>query len=128
MKRKSPRQYAEILYEITNDVSAKSLDATLRAFVELLVQDHAISQGGAVIDAFTQLTKEKTGVKQLSVTSARELSEKELQKIAATFGKTVEVNTAIDPTLLGGVAIRTGDTIIDGSLKTQLKRLEEELI
>ncbi len=127
MRRKSPRQYAEILYEVTQDISGKLIDQAATAFVTLLAKDHSIAQANSIIDAFIKLTKEQSGVKELSVTSARELSENELQKIAGAFGKAVEVNTILDPALIGGISIRTGDTVLDGSLKTQLERLHKEL-
>ncbi len=127
MKRKSPRQYAEILYEATLDASGKTIDSVVKAFVELLAHDHVITQAGYIMDAFMQLTKEKIGVKELSITSARELSQKELERIARAFGASVEVQTDVDQTLIGGVKIRTGNTILDGSIRTQLNTLQEAL-
>jgi F-type H+-transporting ATPase subunit delta len=68
---------------------------------------------------------------EASVVSARPLSDEEKDKLAATFraklGKDVRLNVTVDPTLLGGLTVRIGDTLYDGSLKGKLSRLEKML-
>ena len=43
------------------------------------------------------------------------------------FGREVELSTAIDASLIGGAVVRSGDLLIDGSMKGKLERLETEL-
>ena len=63
-----------------------------------------------------------------TVTSAEPLSEEQLSRIAAklrTVAGTdqVEVNTAIDPALIGGFVLKVGSKVIDASLSGQVRRL-----
>ncbi|MNN90855.1 ATP synthase subunit delta [compost metagenome] len=59
------------------------------------------------------------------------LSEQETASIQARFGavtgKTIQVTNIVDQSLLGGIKVRIGDTLYDGSLSGKLKRLEKTL-
>lgn len=50
------------------------------------------------------------------------------QILSRRTGKTVELSEEVDPGLIGGVVLRLGDTIIDGSVAGQLRRLRQQLI
>jgi F-type H+-transporting ATPase subunit delta len=43
-------------------------------------------------------------------------------------GKKVELSVSVDPALLGGVVAKIGSTVYDGSVKTQLQRMRQELV
>ena len=64
------------------------------------------------------------------VTSARPLDDAQLSQITAALervsGKKVSVTRREDPDLLGGVVAKLGDTVYDGSLRTQLRTLRDE--
>lgn len=83
-------------------------------------------------DAFFRLSDEKLGLVHAEVTSASRLSEayvEELQStLSAVTGRQVLVTRTVDPSLLGGVVTRVGDKVFDGSLKSRLEELEEELL
>lgn len=65
------------------------------------------------------------------ITSAKALDPAQLSQITAALeklsGKKVEVVKKEDPNLLGGVVAKVGDTVYDGSLRTQLRNLRDEL-
>lgn len=66
------------------------------------------------------------------VTSAAALSPEKAkaleERLAQMTGKKVELSVSVDPALLGGVVARIGGTVYDGSVKTQLQRLRQELV
>lgn len=66
------------------------------------------------------------------VTSAVPLSQDRTAALADSLskvtGKKVELQVSVDPELLGGVVARIGSTVYDGSVKTQLQRLRQELV
>ena len=66
------------------------------------------------------------------ITSAAPLPADELETLKAAlrrrFGREVEVETAVDPALLGGAVIDAGGVVIDGSLKGKLGRLRAALV
>ena len=49
------------------------------------------------------------------------------QQLSTAFGKRVQAVASVDPNLIGGVVVRVGDKLIDGSVRTRLKQLRREL-
>ena len=49
-------------------------------------------------------------------------------RLSAVTGRTVAVETAVDPSLIGGVLAKVGSTVYDGTVKTQLEKLRKQLV
>ena len=83
-------------------------------------------------DAYQQRLLAHQNIVRAEVTSASPLSaekQKALEDSLSTVtGKKVELSVSVDPELLGGVVARIGSTVYDGSVKTQLQRMREELV
>ncbi|HEY4180428.1 MAG TPA: ATP synthase F1 subunit delta [Kofleriaceae bacterium] len=79
----------------------------------------------------THMIEAKAGRVSAEVTSAKPLDPAQLSQITAALeklsGKKVDVVRKEDPSLLGGVVAKVGDTVYDGSLRTQLRAIREEL-
>jgi F-type H+-transporting ATPase subunit delta len=99
----------------------------LRNFLFLLVDHHRTALLVEIAREFETTLLERLGVVQASVTSARELSAPQKQKLAGKLesltGKKIEAHYAVDPALVGGLAVRIGSTVYDGSVRAQLNRL-----
>jgi F-type H+-transporting ATPase subunit delta len=71
------------------------------------------------------------GAETAEVTTAIQLDTdyqlKLAQRITEIFGKPVILKTIVDPSIIGGIVIRVGDKLIDGSLRTKLAALKKEL-
>ncbi|MFT4074678.1 MAG: ATP synthase F1 subunit delta [Asticcacaulis sp.] len=80
------------------------------------------------ITAFNKLYDAKKGIVSAEVTSAIALSEGQLENLkttlAKTLGQSAEINTRVDPALLGGLKVRVGSRLFDASLKTKLDSLK----
>ncbi|MBA3992408.1 MAG: ATP synthase F1 subunit delta, partial [Cyanobacteria bacterium DS2.3.42] len=67
-----------------------------------------------------------------SLVSSEKLSDEAVANIKARLtehlGKRLELEVKVDPSLIGGVVLRLGDQVIDGSLKGQLKAIEKALM
>lgn len=79
----------------------------------------------------TELNR-RLGITEAEVTAARELSaaeQSELEQhiVRTTRGKSVRAHYRTDPAILGGVVVRIGSTIYDGSVKGQLRKIRESL-
>lgn len=101
--------------------------AELRNFLYLLIDHHRTAMLGEIAGEFETTLLHRLGVVQASVTSARELSAPQKQKLAGKLegltGKKIEAHYAVDPALVGGLAVRIGSTVYDGSVRAQLNRL-----
>ncbi|PLX26938.1 ATP synthase F1 subunit delta [Candidatus Parcubacteria bacterium] len=127
MAKTSNKQYAEALYQVTQDLRGSDLSSAVKTFVEILVRDHKLKQGDNIIAEFERVVKKEKGIVELEITSARELDTKTIEKIKKTFGENVEAVTQVDEDIIGGVKVKLEDKILDGSVKTQLKSLKQQL-
>ena len=84
-----------------------------------------------IIDYFTDMANKGRNISDVKVTSAVELNGQEKKKLAAAMakstGKQVRLSYDVDPKLLGGVVVRVGDKVIDGSVIARLQTLREHL-
>ena len=98
---------------------------------KLLVQKGRSADARAVAEAFAQMADEHEGIAHAEVTTAIELSAEKLgdieKQLSTQIGKQVRATSRVDPSILGGVVVRIGDRLVDGSVRTRLKRLRREL-
>lgn len=97
----------------------------------LLVQKGRGSDAAAVAEAFGHMADAAAGVEHASITTAVSLAPDQVaqleRQLGAAFAKTVHATASVDPSLIGGVVVRVGDRLIDGSVRTRLKQLRREL-
>jgi len=102
-----------------------------RNLVYLLLDGERLSSVEAISREVDAMIEAKAGRMSAEVTSARPLDASQLSQIINALetlsGKKVAVTRREDPELLGGVVAKLGDTIYDGSLRTQLRTLRDEL-
>ncbi|MFT4197150.1 MAG: F0F1 ATP synthase subunit delta [Pseudoxanthomonas sp.] len=100
-------------------------------FLALLAENRRLPQLPEIAGLYEELRAEAERVVRAKVTSAAILPPEKLDAITAAlqkrFGRQVEVETAIDTSLIGGALIDAGDVVIDGSLKGKLERLQTAL-
>jgi len=96
--------------------------------LQLLVERGRAAAVSGVYSAYASIADEALGRAHARVVSAFALTPEQQNEIAARFGalsgKQVTVDTVVDPSLLGGIRVRIGDTLYDGSLATRLAELE----
>lgn len=99
--------------------------------VLLLLKRGRIEQLPRVATEFRRLDDRRNNLVHATVTSAAPLKPAEVKAIAARLeeltGSTVDLETSVDPDLLGGVVVRVGDRLIDGSVRGRLERLRSQL-
>ena len=108
------------------DVSPAALNVA-----RLLVSKGRSQDARAVSDAFNRMADDHEGIANARITTAVELSPEQLaaieQQLSASLGKRVVAVATVDPAIIGGVVVRVGDKLIDGSVRARLKRLRAEL-
>ena len=122
----SDRGFDAIVREVVPGIG----DIQLNLF-RLLRRKRRLSLGASIASYFHELWDDERGVARAQVRSAVELDDDQRRRIAEQLsrrtGKTVAVEVALDPELLGGAVIRIGDQLIDGSTRGRLRRLREQL-
>lgn len=99
--------------------------------IKLLVERNRVAIIGNMVSRLEQLANDAKGIAVAQVYSVRQLTEKEeldiAQAIERRFQKQeVKVHNIVDPAIIGGLKVRVGNTIIDGSVSGKLERLERQ--
>lgn len=119
----------EVIKDIGTAMEVKPLTAT---FLQILLEGGRLAGLEAVLRAYELLVDERLGRVKAVVTSAAPLEadaqERLRQRLGDVTGKDVYLELRQDPALLGGVVTQIGSRVYDGSLKTQLVRLRDELV
>lgn len=128
----SPLYTADELKKIIAPLAVKlNLSETIKNFLNLLVDKRRIEYFADIIQAYEEFTYGIFGYVKARVTTATALSEKDSEEVKKALEKItrkkVLLETRIDPLVIGGVIAEVGDKIFDGSIRSQLQRLEETL-
>lgn len=125
---------------VTNGKKEKFLDDVFRDFsndvvniMKLLVERHRVEFMPSIIDYFIGLVNEAKGIAEAKVYSVRELSGAEKEKFETTFAKrlnkqAIKLESIVDPSVIGGIKLRVGNTIYDGTISGKLKRIEQNIV
>lgn len=125
--RLTPPQVAELMLDVAGD----ALDAEGRNLVKVLVENDRLAVLPEIALLYEERKREAEGLVKVQVTSAYPLQPGQTQQLAdalrAKLGREVEITTQEDASLIGGVRIRAGDMVIDGSVQGRLQQLANEL-
>jgi F-type H+-transporting ATPase subunit delta len=106
---------------------------TLYHFLLVLNRKQRIASLPAVLMAFGRELNALRGVTDVTAITAEAMPDDQAEAIKARLteqldGRTIHLNRQTDPDLIGGLALRVGDTLIDGSVATRLQRMKRQMI
>jgi F-type H+-transporting ATPase subunit delta len=117
---------------ILDKLNAKlGLQKELRNLLAVLINNDRIGPVHEVAAAYRAELRERLGIREAEIVTARELSADERNTLIAGVGKLagarIEAQFKLDQSILGGAVVRIGSTIYDGSVRGRLERLREAL-
>ena len=108
------------------------LSPLLENFMKVLAAKGKLGQLDQIADAYDDLLDEQLGKIEVDVTVAQKLSPDQLeqvrQKVSTALKKDAVVHQYVDESIIGGMILRVRDMLIDGSVKTQIQKLREQLL
>ena len=114
------------------DICKDQLDEQGINFIKLTAENNRLEIMPAIAQSFEAMRAEEEGSIEAQVISAYAVNATQKKSIAAALkeklGREVTITTKTDKSLLGGVIIRAGDMVIDGSVKTQLEKITHSLL
>jgi F-type H+-transporting ATPase subunit delta len=128
----SPAIGPEMKHKVIEELAAKmDLTPAVRNVAYLIVNHRRTEMLREIQRAFETELNARMGIAEAEVTSARELSSAEKERVTKALehrtGKKIEARFQQDESLVGGAVIRVGSTVYDGSVREQLTRLREQL-
>jgi len=126
-------QYAKTLYEITNGRSEQETKEDVSGFLRLLVKNGDMKLKDAIMKRFGEIYDAKNGIIEAEVISREKLDEAAADRLIGFIknkygAKEVVIKNRIDEEIKGGIIIKVGDELMDGSVARQLAKLRNELI
>jgi F-type H+-transporting ATPase subunit delta len=118
--------------EALGEMLGKRVSAKAQNLTQLMLRRGRIDELPRVAAEFRRLDDTRQGIVHATATSASELTKDEIRALTARLeqqtGGRVALATEVDPSLLGGLIVRVGDRLIDGSVRGRLERLRNQLI
>jgi F-type H+-transporting ATPase subunit delta len=127
----NPSLTAEQQASMLSDVCGDAISAQVSNFIAILAANKRLALLPEIHSMFVEFKANQEKTVDVEVVSAFDLAEEAQDRLAVSLGKKLErqvtVRTSTDSDLLGGVLIRAGDLVIDGSVRGRLNKLAEAM-
>lgn len=127
---RSPIHSKEVKQQVLDAVFGGKIHATSERVIRMLVTKGRESKLAEIADAFIAMYRDAAGILDVHVSTAYPLEEAvltQLQKVLGErTGKTISTTVQVDQRLIGGMSVRIGDHVTDGTVKHKLEQLKEQ--
>lgn len=117
--------------EMVAKIFTDQISSTTLNFLNVLIDKRREAYITTIAVEYRDMADESRNIAKADLIAAQEVSEEDVkmlaEKLSVSMGKTVQLKVSVDPSLLGGVKIRLGDQIIDGTVAKKLAMLKEQL-
>ncbi len=130
---KDPTQKQENLISVINKISENyKINDLLKNFMTFLIKKRRFFYLEKILINFIEICSEKRGEIKAEIQSAKELSNEEIKKIsedlAQNFSAKMKLNYKHDKSLIGGLIVKIGSTMVDTSIKNKIQQIENRMI
>ena len=130
---KDPTESQENLISVINKISETiKVNDLLKNFMIFLIKKRRFFYLEKILKSFIEICSEKRGEIKAEIQSAKELSNEEINKIneelAQNFSSKMKLNYKHDKSLIGGLIVKIGSTMVDTSIKNKLQQIEKRMI
>lgn len=127
----SPKLTAGDKESLLLSICGDRISTEQRNFLRVLIEADRITLLPQIRAEFLQLKDEADGVAKAQIDSAFPLSDAQIAEITGAlekrFGRRIDATVNVDPTLIGGVRITVGDTVVDATVQAQLQAMAQQL-
>ena len=104
----------------------------LKRFISFLIQKRRFFYVEKIFNDYLEVCSRSRGEIKAEIQAAKELNEKDIAKVkeelAEHFGSNIKLNYKHDPSLIGGLVLKVGSTMVDTSIKNKLQQIEKKMI
>ena len=130
---KDPTNNQEDLLKVINNISENNkFETLLKNFLSFLVIKKRLFYLEQILKSFIETCSKKRGELKAELKSAKELSSDEITKITdeltENFSSKIKLNYKHDESLIGGLIVQVGSTMVDTSIKNKLQQIENRMI
>jgi F-type H+-transporting ATPase subunit delta len=126
-------QYATALYESAKGKSQSEINAVVANFVKVLEKNNQLKNINLIISKFSEVWNRNEGILEAEVTASRKLESHQVHKVGSYLkdkykAEKVEIIEKINKNIKGGIIVKVGDEVMDGSILGKLKNLKKKLV
>jgi F-type H+-transporting ATPase subunit delta len=130
---KDPTNNQDDLLKVIGDISDNNkFESLLKNFLSFLINKRRFFYVGQILNSFIETCSKKRGELKAELKSAKELSSDEISKITdeltKNFSSKIKLNYKHDESLIGGLVVQVGSTMVDTSIKNKLQQIENRMI
>ena len=130
---KDPTISQEDLSKVINKIAASNkFDNLFKNFLNFLIQKRRFFFIERILKSFNEICSKKRGELIAELKSAKKLSSNEIKKItdelSMNFSSKIKLNYKYDESLIGGLVVQVGSTMVDSSIKNKLQQIENRMI
>ena len=130
---KDPTNSQDDLLKVVNTISENyKFDQLLKNFLSFLIQKRRFFFVERILKSFIEICSEKRGELKAELKSAKELSNEEItqitEELTKNFSSKIKLNYKHDESLIGGLVVQVGSTMVDTSIKSKLQQIENRMI
>ncbi len=130
---KDPTISRDILNHVIKSISDNfSLEVLFKNFLSFLISKRRFFYVQQIVKNFNEICSEKRGELKAEIKSAKNLTQEEIDKITQelsnNFKSEIKLNYTHDRSLIGGLVVQIGSTMIDTSIKKKLQQIETRMI
>ncbi len=123
------KQYAQSLYEAVKDKKDSQLRDVVKIFFGVLMANNDVARFDKISMEFEKIWNRENGIVEAQAVSAKKLDKNIIKLLNSyiarlTGARTVILDSAVDKDILGGIVLKYGDKVLDGSLKSRLAELK----
>lgn len=128
---KSPVISKKEKISLIDNIFENKININIKNFLKILIEQDRISFILDISDSYKELLNEKHNILEGFVISAIPMKKEEIkeleEKLSKKYNKNVTLENKVDKSILGGVLVRLGNEEIDGTVKTRLDKMKEQL-
>ena len=128
---KSPLIGREDKKNVMQNIFKNQLSNSMNNFLKLVIDKDRISAIENMKESYKSLLNDKNNILEGTAITAVKLSEKEIKdlekNLSIKYNKNVTLNNIVDETILGGVLVKLGNEEIDGTVRTRLSKMKNQL-
>ena len=130
---KDPTINRDVLINVTKEISDKfNLENLFKNFLSFLISKRRFFYVEQILKNFNEICSEKRGELKAEIRSAKKLTQEEITKItdelSKNFNSKIKLNYNHEQSLIGGLVVQVGSTMIDTSIKKKLQQIETRMI
>lgn len=129
---KHPKMSTSVKKQMFTDIFQGKIDKELLSFLLLLVEKKRIHEVDGILNQLREISLEKNNKVIAEIKTVIPLTDDErkalTEKLSKKYNKTIILREIIDESIIGGVYVRVGDDVIDGTIKYKLESMKKVML